>query len=378
MSDAASDSLSRRFAELAPLAMTALRGMLDEQSGLFSHKAHVEGDGYRNSGANPLYTAMSLAGILRYAGSDAGRTFPVATILDALHRIAPTGGASLQGLVAWVSVLAEDDRGERMVEQLTELRNLDRLDSASLGNALHGLAVGADAYPGHRDAAARTAASIVAELFLRHAPRSGLFRPIRRPRGARSAIGRLLTSFASQVYPLHGLASYALLDGGTPDPRLRRAGERLVGAQGALGQWWWLYSSESRRIVEGYPVYSVHQDGMAFMALSPLEALGLGTYREPLALGLEWLWRNELETPMPTTSPPFICRAIQRRGSDPDAAYGIAPHSYAAAAARSLAPWVGADRVRVAPAELEILRECRSYHLGWLLYAATLADLRPA
>jgi hypothetical protein len=374
----AADNLRRRFAELGPPAVEALRGMLDESSGLFSHKAHVEGEGYRNSGSNPLYTAMSLAGLLRFQGAAAADSFPVATILDALHKAAPEGGASLQGLVAWVSVLAGDERGEGVVDRLTGLRRLDRLDSASLGNALHGLAIGAEAYPARRDAGVAAGGRIAAELLERFAPRAELFRPVRRPSGVRSAIGLLLTSFASQVYPLHGLASYTRLDGGIPDPRLGRVAARLVDAQGELGQWWWLYSSASRRIVEGYPVYSVHQDGMAFMALSPLEALMIGSYREPLARGLEWLWRNELDTPMFTTSPPFICRAIQRVGSDPDAAYGIASRNYRAAAARSLAPALVADRVSVAPGQLEVLSECRSYHLGWLLYAATLAEAQPA
>jgi hypothetical protein len=367
----AADNLRRRFAELAPPSLAALGGMLDEETGLFSHKAHVEGDGYRNSGANPLYTAMSLAGILRYQGETAEGVFPVRTILDALHRSAPDGGASLQGLVVWVSILAGDARGEEVAAGLIGLRELDRLDSATLGNALHGLAQAAETYPRLRDGAAAAAEQIAEELFRRFAPRADLFRPVRRASGVRSAVGRLMTSFASQVYPLHGLASYARLVGG-PDPRLGRVAARLVDVQGELGQWWWLYSSESRRIVEGYPVYSVHQDGMAFMALSPLEELGVGDYRDALALGLDWLWSNELGTSMVSASPPFICRAIQRRGSDPDAPYGIVPSNYVAAAARSLAPALTSDRHQVDPENLEVLRECRSYHLGWLLYAATL------
>jgi hypothetical protein len=43
--------------------------------------------------------------------------------------------------------------------------------------------------------------------------------------------------------------------------------------QGNSGQRWWHYDSRTDRVVEGYPVYSVHQDAMALMDLfDPAEA----------------------------------------------------------------------------------------------------------
>jgi hypothetical protein len=195
----------------------------------------------------------------------------------------------------------------------------------------------------------------------------------RRPSGLRTLLGARITSFASQVYPLLGLASLYAYRGETPPPALRQTAEHLVEAQGPLGQWWWLYSPSTATVLEGYPVYSVHQDGMAFMGLVPVEKLGEGSYREALALGVDWLYeRNELSLALVEEEPAFICRNIQRVGSDADAAFGISRSNFYRTVARSLRPGSVDDQIRAAPGQLEPLRECRSYHLGWLLYAYAL------
>jgi hypothetical protein len=365
----------RRFDEdLVGLALKALPAMFDERTALFSQKAHVRGDGYANLGSNSQYTAMSLAGILRQTAVSPDGVVPVGRVLDRLHEVAAAGAnLAVRGLVLWVSALTGDSRGEQLLAGLAGTQGLERLDSATLGHMLHGLAQGAEAYPGRSAAAVEAGRRCAAELLSRFSAKADLFAPIARPTGLRSAAGKRLTSFASQVYPLHGLASYYRLSGEAPDPALRRAGERLVDAQGALGQWWWLYSTGSRAVLEGYPVYSVHQDGMAYMALVPLEGLGQGSYAAPLALGLEWLYEsNELATSLVGREPAFVCRNIQRLGSDADAPFGISRNNFLRVVARSLPLAPKRDHVTVAPEELEVLRECRSYHLGWLLYASAL------
>jgi hypothetical protein len=375
MEGSAHEQSRRRFDDdLVGLALKALAGMFDKQAALFSQKAHLRGDGYANLGANSQYTAMSLAGILRQTAVSPDSVVPVGRVLDRLHEIAAAGAnPAVRGLVLWVSALSGDARGEQLLAGLTETQALERLDSATLGHMLHGLAQGAEAYSGRSGAAVDAGRRCAAELLSRFSARADLFAPISRPTGLRSAAGKRLTSFASQVYPLHGLASYYRLSGEAPDPALRRTAERLVAAQGSLGQWWWLYSTASRAVLEGYPVYSVHQDGMAYMALVPLEGLGQGSYGGPLALGLEWLYeRNELSASLVGREPAFVCRNIQRVGSDADAPFGISRANLLKVVARSLPLAPKRDHVTAAPEELEVLRECRSYHLGWLLYASAL------
>ena len=59
--------------------------------------------------------------------------------------------------------------------------------------------------------------------------------------------------------------------------------------QGPAGQWWWHYDSRNDRVLEGYPVYSVHQHAMAPMALHDLAAAGGADHGASIELGLSWL-----------------------------------------------------------------------------------------
>ena len=106
-----------------------------------------------------------------------------------------------------------------------------------------------------------------------------------------------------------------------------------------------------------------------------LEKLGVGSFAEPLCLGLDWLdGANELGISLVDSDPPLINRCIQRTGSHADRAYGISRGNVIRVVGRSLAPRAIDDRNEAEPEELEVLRECRSYHLGWLLYADSLVQ----
>ncbi len=367
------DELQKRFGGLVELSLEALPQMFDEETGLFCQKTVANGDRHSNLGSNVFYTAMSTVGVLRQSARSPESVFPLGRALDALHGVA-SAGTSPQVLanVIWALALAEDPRGARLTRELAERGDLQNCESAALGHVIHGLAVAAEAYPEQGGVAIESCRRWAAELLGRFSSRAELFGPFRRPTGVRSALIHRLTSFAAQVYPLHGLASFYRVTGEAPAPALRRAADRIVAAQGPLGQWWWLYSTQNRAVLEGYPVYSVHQDGMAFMALLPVEALGEGAYREHLALGLDWLsGANELSTDLVRRDSPIIFRNIQRVGSDADAMFGISRANLARVVARSLRP--GADHTEAEAGELEVLRECRPYHLGWLLHAYALA-----
>lgn len=367
------DDLRGRFEGLVELSLEALPRMFDEETGLFCQKTVADGDRLSNRGSNVFYTAMSTVGILRQPVRSPESVFPLGRALDALHAVA-VSGTSPQVLanVVWALALAEDRRGAELTRELAARDDLRNCESAALGHVINGLAIAAEAYPEQGGRAIEACRRWAPELLGRFSSKADLFGPFRRPTGMRSALIHRLTSFAAQVYPLHGLASFYRVSGEAPAPVLRRVAERIVAAQGALGQWWWLYSTRSRAVLEGYPVYSVHQDGMAFMALLPVERLGEGSYREPLALGLDWLSdRNELSIDLVRRDPPIIFRNIQRVGSDADAMFGISRANLARVVARSLHP--GADRTDATPDRLEVLRECRPYHLGWLLHAYALA-----
>lgn len=370
----AAEGLQGRFGDLVELSLEALPRMFDERSGIFCQKIVPEGDRLTNQGSNTFYSAMSTVGLLRQTARPAESVFPLGRSLDALHEAAMTGaGPEVVANTVWAMALAEDARGAELTAKLAGRDDLQNCESATLGHVIHGLAVAAEAYPERSGEAIEACRRWAPELLGRFSSEAELFGPFRRPTGVRSALINRLTSFAAQVYPLHGLASFYRVTGEAPSPTLRRVAERIVDAQGPLGQWWWLYSTQTRAVIEGYPVYSVHQDGMAFMALLPVEALGEGSYRDALGLGLDWLFgANELSTTeLVRREPAAVFRNIQRVGSDADAMFGISRANLARVIARSLRP--GADHTKADPGELEVLFESRPYHLGWLLHAYTLA-----
>src|SRR5262249_22970954 len=96
--------------------------------------------------------------------------------------------------------------------------------------------------------------------------------------------------FADLVYPVHALARYAEVSGyAAPRDVALRCAAALCSRQGPAGQWWWHYDHRTGELVERYPVYAVHQDAMAPMALFALEHAANIDVRSPITRGLDWL-----------------------------------------------------------------------------------------
>jgi hypothetical protein len=128
-----------------------------------------------------------------------------------------------------------------------------------------------------------------------------------------------------------------------------------------MGQWWWHYDAENGRVVGKYPIYSVHQDGMAPMALRALEAVSNRSYGEEIRNGLQWIaGKNELSADMIDPARNVIWRNIHRDRY----------RMYASEMASILFP----TRREKEYSDLKVLYECWSYHLGWLLYALSDAS----
>ncbi len=356
---------------LVPVALDGLARMQDPATGLFSHKALPGPDGeVVNVGANPLYTAASAVGLLsweRNSGSPAAAQARRAlAALEALGQLGHGRDLGLLGAGLWGATLAGRGDGAGWAARLIAALDPGRASSMQLGLALAGLAcrrrMASDASRPTEEAMRMAGA----ELRRRYRPQAHVFAAT--GRGGRPARPPM-TSFASQVYPLLGLCELALATGSAPGDEVGRVCDFLVEAQGERGQWWWFYSTRARRVIEGYPVYSVHQDAMAAMALLPATRLGLGDYRAAVSAGVRWVTGgNELGRTLVDPRAPIIHRAIQRTGGDAD---GVAGWSRGQRAAATLAAMTG--RSRPAPRGLEVLMECRSYHLGWLLLAAAMA-----
>ncbi|MFI0356757.1 hypothetical protein [Actinomadura sp. 9N407] len=169
--------------------------------------------------------------------------------------------------------------------------------------------------------------------------------------------------FADQVYPIQALARLG------DDESLASAGTvagAICAAQGPAGQWWWHYDARTGGVVEGYPVYSVHQHAMAPMALLDLAEAGGADHLGAIARGVGWLaGPPETDVPLMPGDPVMTWRKVAR--NDPRKAV-----RGARAATTVLRPVRNPKRTaaleRVFPPGA-VDRECRPYELGWLLYS---------
>ncbi|MEU5878058.1 hypothetical protein [Spirillospora sp. NPDC047279] len=166
--------------------------------------------------------------------------------------------------------------------------------------------------------------------------------------------------FADQVYPVQALARLGdelSLEGAA------RVAATICAAQGAGGQWWWHYDARDGGVVEGYPVYSVHQHAMAPMALLDLADAGGPSHLDAIARGVRWMTRppETGESLVLGGDPVMTWRKVARK--DPrKAVRGVR------AATTGLRPgWRLAPLDRAFP-PVAVDRECRPYELGWLLH----------
>ncbi len=190
-------------------------------------------------------------------------------------------------------------------------------------------------------------------------------------------------SFADQVYPIQALAR---LHGSAADPEAlavaNAVARAICDAQGPAGQWWWHYDSRTGGVVEGYPVYTVHQHAMAPMALLDLADAGGDAHLAEICRGLRWL----AAPPEAAASSTPALRPMARRRLRPSPATAqlvlddppITWRKIARADHRKLVRGVRAASTRLHPrTRLAVLDrmyppgavdfECRPYELGWLL-----------
>lgn len=183
-------------------------------------------------------------------------------------------------------------------------------------------------------------------------------------RGFQETISRRVACFADQVYPILALANYghAFRDDKGIDVALAVA-DKLCRLQGPRGQWWWHYDVKTGTVAEEYPVFSVHQDAMAPMALLAVDKIAGTNHSAYLEKGLMWLnKRNELNATMLMLEQGIIWRDIHRK--EIGKMYRIARDALITVG------WYSAHRL--AGTNLfgyGVNRECRPYHLGWILYA---------
>jgi hypothetical protein len=208
-----------------------------------------------------------------------------------------------------------------------------------------------------------TANLLARQLMLAYNDYSGLFPHF--PDWRRSmTLRRHVACFADQVYPIQALSNYYRFRGSQEvQDIVCRCGDRLCSLQGIDGQWWWHYDVRTGRVLEGYPVYAVHQDAMAPMAFFALQEVSHIDYSPWINYGISWLINpSETNRSLIDSEADIIWRKIARH--EPNRMVrGL--QAFASRIHHSLR--VPAMDFVFRPGRIEY--ESRPYHMGWILYA---------
>jgi hypothetical protein len=350
---------ARPIQTLRTLALEGLGPMYDREAGRFVFRVRRSGSGIVREGLSTRYTAITAIGLAQEDASVVRELLAGARFADLLRRLIDDADnlANLGDLavLAWagrlwdcntgpvwnrIQTLGPDSAGHPTIEVAWTL-------SASVVDACAPPAVGT---------------RLAQRLRQAFAPDAGLFPHQLDTKGSLRAH---VSCFADFVYPTLALAQFGrATDDCQSIACSARSAETMCRLQGADGQWWWHFDYRTGRVVEGYPVYSVHQDSMAPMALfAAADAVGRD-FSAAIDRGLKWLWSApELEgRSLVDTDEGVIWRKVARR--EPAKLSRSVQAVISRVSADMRAP--GLDQL-FPPTAID--HEDRPYHLGWILYA---------
>jgi hypothetical protein len=194
------------------------------------------------------------------------------------------------------------------------------------------------------------------EMLKANQGKKGVFGHQARTRTIHGFMRGRIGSFADQVYPIYAFSEFAkFVRKKEVVDRAHGCAQSMCEHQGPNGEWWWHYDAGTGRVVETYPVYSVHQHGMAPMALLAVGDLTGADFTRPIQKGLDWIrGHNDLNFDLRSESANLVWRNF-----------------YLPQSTRYLRQIAGTGgRQSSTPVhKLNVNFECRPYELGWLLYA---------
>ncbi len=321
---------------------------------------------WSNIGHSIRYAAISQIGIskwIKYHPGDEGLLPDLISVLRS--RLGDIDHIGDIALVLWAGIESGADNCDQFAKVLVQCwaKQSDSCDAVELGWVVQACTVAisesdfleSQLRPVLDDAHKRLSCLFDAKhgLFQRH-----------NRMGVREVISRRVACFADQVYPIVAMSTYgSTFDDEASISFAGTAAEQICRYQGGLGQWEWHYDVPGGKVCEEYPVFSVHQDAMAPMAIFAADkACGVNHMKE-IELGTRWLiGANELNANMVLEDSGMIWREIRRRE----------PNKFSRKI-RSLCCVLGMDESHKLTGrcfnDFVINYECRPYHLGWVLYA---------
>lgn len=345
--------------ELLALAAEGLKAMFIPERQAFCFTLKQSEQGMVRHGISKRYTIMTVLGLHRFENAGGISPIELRPVVDRL--ISDTTwikGVGDLGLMLWLCAVVSPEALPAISERLSPLDALSRyadardISTMELAWFLTGLSLSVVT---GRMPELSSEASTLFHLLTSNQGTSGLFGHLRRKKTVAGLLRGHIGSFADQVYPIYAFAQFARITGNRECiDRALNCATAICKLQGARGEWWWHYDSRSGRVIETYPVYSVHQDGMAPMALLALGDIAEIDFGASIRKGLSWIsGNNDLGLDLHCEEHHVIWRNISvpqwnRYTNQISSAIPIT--------------W----RLN---GPLSVNFECRPYELGWALYA---------
>ena len=345
------------------LAVDGLRRMYRPEEGLFAFRLRRVEEQDRLEGISLRYTAIVLIALADEADDVLGASLPTTGPHELCGRLADHAVRSSDlGEVALSLWAARRWRHDAVPALLSRLQSMEPAlgvhPTVELSWCLTALTV--EPTPRPDDGLAE---AIARRLLVSFQPQSALFPHW--PTDVRASWMRgHVACFADLVYPIQALSQYyrAMQDPAARDAA-RACARQMCALQGPHGQWWWHYDVRTGRVIEKYPVYAVHQDGMGPMALYALQAACGDAHPQAIGRSVDWLMQApELNGSLVDRAANVIWRKVARR--EP----GKLSRSLQAMTSR-VHPRLRFPGSSVLFPPTAIDYESRPYHMAWILYA---------
>jgi len=363
------EDIQRTVRRLIALAVKGLVPMFDPEKQLFCFKLKKTATNAVREGLSRRYTMITLMGLHRLEESGTNSPVKIMPVFDGL--LANTDwvdNVGDLGLLLWLCALVAPQRLDEITDRLDVKNALSHFQDAQHGSTmelawfLSGLSHASLARP-EKLADLKDLAVQTYRLLRKNQGEQGVFAHVAKSENLADIFRKGIGCFADQVYPIYAMTLFWQAF------QYEKAAEKALDcalaiceAQGSLGQWWWHYESSNGQVVGRYPVYSVHQHGMAPMVLFALGEAMQSDFGPWIYKGLQWLSDNELDFGMEDPSANVVWRCIS----------GSTAQRYWRAAVAKLTH----REDHTSRQGLQVLYECRPYELGWLLYAFAGKDGR--
>jgi hypothetical protein len=350
--------------ELISLSVRGLVPMFDPDKQIFCDRLVRTEKGIVRQGLSPRYTIMTLLGLREVELAGIHSPFDTRVLYANFARNTDwIQGLGDLGLLIWLTAIFDPEQLPTLLTKFESETSLDRYVDAKAARTMElawflaGLSHAVEASPKLLSRLTNLSRETYHRLT-RNQGAYGLFGHMGTTKSFAGLLRGRIGSFADQVYPIYAMSKYsrAFHIEEALKPVLQCA-KAICDAQGPLGQWWWLYDARNGRVSSHYPVYAVHQHGMAPMALFAAEQASGKNFGESLYKGLSWLYgKNELGVDMIDIAQSLIWRCVLPKN-------------------KSSKYWdIASSRVRlpnqkVQASSLKVLYEQRPYEFGWLLFA---------